>query len=266
MEKPSFIRNSGTIMPKKLVWKTKTIRKRVKVPPKRFGSRTSKPRKQVSDRPGSLIGAAVLRCSPSRRNALQLLLQLFMIFCRFHVVLTKTGFGLSPITIQKEDLAIGDCDELLCILQVLVNSKAFIEFLCSCRCYSNPTRKGKKHYFLGVLSNFLRDVALNPSAIPEPKSANQFIKYCLKWIPSLRQRPLSASAFLQEYFGRIESELEEINSLHFKYWCSRALLSSDGCSDPPPCLKPSSAAPKSPPVLRSDERAEPHSNPPTLHD
>lgn len=132
----------------------------------------------------------------------------------------------------------GDWDELLSIFQVLVNSKAFIEFLCSCRFYTNPSKKGKKYYFVGVLSSFLRSVAMNQSVLPEAKAANQFIKYCLKWIPTLRQTPLSATAFLHEYFHHMESELREINALHFKSWCSRALLSCDRCSDPP-CLKPS---------------------------
>lgn len=234
--KPRFVRNRHTIMPKKLVWKTKTIRKRVKAPPKQFGRAKKKAGKESCDRNGIL---SFLHCdSVVHQDGTPCS---YYCHCRcwcvvFDVVLSKSGFGLSPITIQKEDFGEGDWDELLSLFQVLVNSKAFIEFLCSCRFYSNPSKKGKKYYFLGVLSSFLRNIAMNQSIVPEAKSANQFVNYCLKWIPSLRGTHLSASVFLQEYFHRMESELREINALHFKVWCSRAWLSCDRCRDPP-CLK-----------------------------
>lgn len=41
-------------MPKKLVWKTKTIRKRVKAPPKQFGRAKKKAGKESCDRNGIL--------------------------------------------------------------------------------------------------------------------------------------------------------------------------------------------------------------------
>lgn len=145
------------------------------------------------------------------------------------LVLTRKCYGLTQIKIDEEDALKNDYSVLLQLLHVILNSKSFIEFLCSCRFYIYATNSTKKNYFIMVLSSFLRDIAFASSDLPATISANRFVHYCLKWIPALREG-VSSSTFLQQYMYRIDAELREINSIRFFNWCSRSLLSSSSCS------------------------------------
>ena len=136
---------------------------------------------------------------------------------------------MTQIKVDEEDSLKNDYSVLLQLLHVTLNSKSFIEFLCSCRFYIYATNSTKKNYFIMVLSSFLRDIAFASSDLPATVSANRFVHYCLKWIPTLREE-MSSSAFLQQYMYRIDAELREINSTRFFSWCSRSLLSSNSCS------------------------------------
>lgn len=86
------------------------------------------------------------------------------------IVLTQEGYGYSWLVTHEDGKQFGDCGELFAILQVLCNSKAFIEFLCTFRHYAYAANLSKKSYFLLVFSSFLRG---------ELQRFNIIFRYCI---------------------------------------------------------------------------------------
>ncbi|KAK8806306.1 hypothetical protein WA171_007390 [Blastocystis sp. BT1] len=143
-------------------------------------------------------------------------------------LLTQEGYGYSWLVTHEDGKQFGDCGELFAILQVLCNSKAFIEFLCTFRHYAYAANLSKKSYFLLVFSSFLRDIAFASRVVPSSVEATRFITYCCKWIPELRGH-LNLPSFLSCYMKKLEKELAAVNEYLFRMWAGRSI---DKSSEP----------------------------------
>lgn len=103
---------------------------------------------------------------------------------------------MTSLYVEKEDTLHGSFDGILLGLHLLLNSKAFIEFLCSLRHFIFASNASKRCYFTIVLSSVLRglnssaslgvDIAMASSSFPSRYACNRFIHYIRKWIPALR--------------------------------------------------------------------------------
>ena len=171
------------------------------------------------------------------------------------VVLLKNGFGMTSLYVEKEDTLHGSFDGILLGLHLLLNSKAFIEFLCSLRHFIFAFNASKRCYFTIVLSSVLRgltssvslgvDIAMASSSFPSRYACNRFIHYIRKWIPALRQDSVTPSVFVSSLMQCIDKETEAMNRYAFKVWCGHSLLpqaESKDCESVLPISSPSSAA------------------------
>ena len=148
------------------------------------------------------------------------------------IVLTQQGYGYSGLVVHEDGKQFGECGELFAILQVVCNSKAFIEFLCTFRHYVYAANLSKKSYFVLVFSSFLRgncdctvwflDIAFASRILPSSVEATRFLAYCDKWIPELRGH-LDFPSFLSFYMKRLEKELDAVNEYRFRLWAGRSL-------------------------------------------
>lgn len=75
----------------------------------------------------------------------------------------KEGFGITSCVYDKKDNLFGDYSELIATVQTLVNSKCFMEFLCTCRYYIYEYNLTKKLYYIMVLCSTLRGIVYNIS-------------------------------------------------------------------------------------------------------
>ena len=63
---------------------------------------------------------------------------------------------MTSLYVEKEDALHGNFDGILLGLHLLLNSKAFIEFICSLRHFIFASNTSKRYYFTIVLSSVLR--------------------------------------------------------------------------------------------------------------
>ena len=74
----------------------------------------------------------------------------------------KEGFGHTSLIYKKEESLFGDYEEFLTTIHFLLNSKIFMEFLCTCRHYLYALNLSKKCYYTMVLSSTLRGMIILP--------------------------------------------------------------------------------------------------------
>lgn len=158
------------------------------------------------------------------------------------IVLLRDGFGTASITMELDDELHDDYHGILLSLSILLNSKAFVEFLCSMRHFIFLSNSAKRCFFTTVLSSVLRgipsvslmtvDAALASTAYPPVYNCAKFVRYVLKWIPTLRNRTVQVDAFLSSYMQCISKELDDMNRFAFRAWCGHAFpfSSSLDCS------------------------------------
>lgn len=158
------------------------------------------------------------------------------------IVLLRDGFGTVSITMELDDELHDDYRGILLSLSILLNSKAFVEFLCSMRHFIFLSNSAKRCFFTTVLSSVLRgipsvslmtvDAALASTAYPPVYNCAKFVRYVLKWIPALRNRTVQVDAFLSSYMQCISKELDDMNRFAFRAWCGHAFpfSSSQDCS------------------------------------
>ena len=157
------------------------------------------------------------------------------------VVLLRDSFGMMSIKVEPDDDLHDDYHGILLSLSILLNSKAFVEFLCSMRHFIFLSNAAKRCYYTMVLSSVLRgipsaflmtvDAALASTAYPPTYNCAKFVQYVLKWTPSLRNRTVQVDSFLSSYMQCINKELDELNRLAFRMWCGHSfpLSSSQNC-------------------------------------
>lgn len=68
----------------------------------------------------------------------------------------KEGFGMTTLCYKREDSLYGDYSEFLTTVQMLMNSRCFMEYLCTCRYYMYHYNTNKKSFFTMVLCGTLR--------------------------------------------------------------------------------------------------------------
>lgn len=158
------------------------------------------------------------------------------------IVLLRDGFGTASITVELDDQLHGDYHGILLSLSILLNSKAFVEFLCSMRHFVFLSNSAKRCFFTTVLSSVLRgtlavslttvDAALASTAYPPIYNCAKFVRYVLKWIPALRNRTVEVESFLSSYMQCVSKELDDMNRFAFRAWCGHAFpfSSSQDCS------------------------------------
>ena len=78
------------------------------------------------------------------------------------VVVLKEGYGYTFIILKENTRQLGDCSGWLSMIQLLLNSKVFIEFLCTCRYYIYAANLSKKCPLLLVFSHFIRGTVSVP--------------------------------------------------------------------------------------------------------
>lgn len=95
------------------------------------------------------------------------------------IVLLKEGYGYTSVLLKESARQLGDCSGWLFMIQLLINSKVFIEFLCTCRYYIYSANLSKKCHLILVLSNFIRGMICIPFCrryrvrLPYPSSVHR---------------------------------------------------------------------------------------------
>ena len=183
---------------------------------------------------------------------------------------------MTTLYVEKEDTLHGSFDGILLGLHLLLNSKAFIEFLCSLRHFIFASNASKRCYFTIVLSSVFRgltfsaslgvDIAMSSSSFPSRYACNRFIHYIRKWIPALRQESVTPSAFVSSLMQCIDKEAEAMNRYAFMVWCGHSLLpqtESKDCESMFPISSPSPAAGQ--PLSLSEPNGTVYANRPPSH-